>query len=480
MIKLQCINHDTEYEINNIIHLFEPYIEGEYELKSIYEEDFVVAQLIKEESVLFEKRSPIEVAASEIKAKKNRKLMLKETVYEVLYQLTGKAMPWGILTGIRPTKIVHDYQKQGVDESSLRQKFDEVYHISDAKIDLMIEVAKAEEEILSRNKEDEISIYIGIPFCPTRCVYCSFTAYSIEAKKNHVETYLDALCKEISFIAEAQKGKPIRSLYIGGGTPTSLNEAQLERLLSHIRDVFELDQIEEYTIEAGRPDTITKEKLEIMKRMDVGRISINPQTMNQKTLDTIGRHHTVEDIKEVFHMARELGHNNINMDIILGLPGEEVADVAHTLEELKKLSPENITVHTMAIKRASKLKEALREDETTYQLAQAKKIEEMLDLSQEACRSIGLKPYYMYRQKNMLGNFENVGYAKPGYECIYNVEIMEESESIIAAGAGAITKMVYQNGERIDRIANVKSLEDYITRIDEMIERKREGFIKYR
>lgn len=480
MIKLYCINHDTEYEINNIIHLFEPYIEGDYELKSIYEEGAALAQLIKEDSVIFEKKSPIEPADSELKAKRNMKLMLKEVVYEVLYQLTGKAMPWGMLTGIRPTKIVHDYQKQGKDEKSLRERFDTVYHISKPKVDLMIEVAKAEEEILCKNKQDEISIYIGIPFCPTRCVYCSFTAYAIDAKKKHVETYLDALCKEISFIAKAQKGKPIRSLYIGGGTPTSLNEAQLERLLRHIRAEFDLEEIDEYTIEAGRPDTITKEKLEIMKRMDVGRISINPQTMNQKTLDTIGRHHTVEDIKEVFKMARDLGHTNINMDIILGLPGEEVEDVAHTLEELKKLNPENITVHTMAIKRASKLKEALREDETAYQLAQAKKIEEMLDLSQEACRSIGLNPYYMYRQKNMLGNFENVGYAKPGYECIYNVEIMEESESIIAAGAGAITKMVYQNGERIDRIANVKSLEDYITRIDEMIERKREGFIKYR
>lgn len=481
MIKLKCINHDTEYEINNIIHLFEPYIEGDYELESVYEKNLATAKLIKEDNVIFEKQSPIDEADTELKAKKNMKLMLKETVYEVLYQLTGKAMPWGMLTGIRPTKIVHDYQKQGINEANLREKFDKVYHISQDKVDLMIEVAKAEEEILNKNKQDEISIYIGIPFCPTRCVYCSFTAYSLEAKKNHVETYLDALCKEISFIAEAQKGKPIRSLYIGGGTPTSLNEAQLERLLNHIQNVFALEQIEEYTIEAGRPDTITREKLEIMKRMNVGRISINPQSMNQKTLDAIGRHHTVEEIKEVFKIARELGHDNINMDIILGLPGEEVEDVAHTLEELKKLNPENITVHTMAIKRASRLKEELRKsDEMAYQLAQAKKIESMLDLSQQACRSMGLNPYYMYRQKNMLGNFENVGYAKPDYECIYNVEIMEESESIIAAGAGAITKMVYQNGERIDRIANVKSLEDYITRIDEMIERKREGFMKYR
>ncbi|MEG0085831.1 MAG: coproporphyrinogen dehydrogenase HemZ [Niameybacter sp.] len=476
MINLTCINHDTEFEINNIIHLFEPYIEGEYAVQSILEGNQAIAKLLKEESTLFTCERQIESANNEIKAKRNRKLVLKEVVYDVLYQLTGKAMPWGMLTGIRPTKIVHDYQKQGMSEEALRTRLKDVYRISDAKINLMMEVAKAEEEILEKNQKDEISLYIGIPFCPTRCVYCSFTAYAIEAKKNYVESYLDALCKEITFIADAKKDYPIRSLYIGGGTPTSLNEVQLERLLKHIKASFNLENIGEYTIEAGRPDTITRQKLEIMKAMDVGRISINPQTMNQKTLDTIGRHHTVEDIKEVFQMARELGHNNINMDIILGLPGESVVDVRHTLEELKLLNPENITVHTMAIKRASKLKEH-QED---YQLAEATKIEQMLDISQRACRGMGLQPYYMYRQKNMLGNFENVGYAKPGYECVYNVEIMEESESIIAAGAGAITKMVYQNGERIDRIANVKSLEDYIGRIDEMIERKREGFEKYK
>nr|WP_307992331.1 coproporphyrinogen dehydrogenase HemZ [uncultured Niameybacter sp.] len=476
MINLTCIGHDTEFEIGNIIHLFEPYIEGDYSLESRLEEGLAIGRIIKEESVIFEYEKEVEYAKDPIKLKKSCKLALKEAAYHVLYQLSGKSMPWGILTGIRPTKIVHEYQKQGMSEEALRIRLKEVYRISDEKVNLMMEVAKAEEDILKENKEDEISLYIGIPFCPTRCVYCSFTAYSIEAKKNYVESYLDALCKEISFVAEAKKGNPIRSLYIGGGTPTSLNEAQLERLLKHIKASFNLEDIGEYTIEAGRPDTITKEKLEIMKAMDVGRISINPQTMNQKTLDAIGRHHTVEDIKEVFKMARELGHTNINMDIILGLPGEEVEDVKHTLEELKLLSPENITVHTMAIKRASKLKE----QQDTYELAEAAKIEEMLELSQRACREMGLSPYYMYRQKNMLGNFENVGYAKPGYECVYNVEIMEESESIIAAGAGAITKMVYQNGERIDRIANVKNLEDYIGRIDEMIERKREGFEKYR
>ena len=247
-------------------------------------------------------------------------------------------------------------------------------------------------------------------------------------------------------------------------------------MLDHVEKSFDLSRIEEYTIEAGRPDTITPEKLRIMKEKNVGRISINPQSMNQSTLDTIGRGHTVEDIKEIFHIARELGQDNINMDIILGLPGEQPEDVAYTLSELQKLAPDNITVHTMAIKKASKLKEKQEE----YQLAEAKKIEEMLLLCEKAMSEMKLEPYYMYRQKNMLGNFENVGYASAGKECVYNIEIMEEKESIIAMGAGAITKMVYQNGERIDRVPNVKSLEDYISRIDEMIERKKEGFEKYK
>lgn len=475
MMKLLCVNHDTEYEINNIIHLFQPYIPGDYTLESIYKDGYAISRLMQEDEMLQESEAEVEQSEDEHTQKKHMKLMLKATAYAVLSRVSEKKMPWGVLTGIRPTKIVHDYLHHGLSHAQIEDRLLNVYQISPEKVKLMMDVAAAEEQILDANKPGEINIYIGIPFCPTRCVYCSFTAYSLEAKKKHVESYLDALCKEISFIATAQKDHPIRSLYIGGGTPTSLNEAQLERLLKHIEAEFDLSAISEYTIEAGRPDTITAEKLEIMKRMGVGRISINPQSMNQKTLDTIGRHHSVEEIREVFQMARDLGHDNINMDIILGLPGEMPSDVAYTLAEIKKLNPENITVHTLAIKKTSKLKETQSE----YELVEVDKIQTMLRLCEEVCEDMGLKPYYMYRQKNMLGNFENVGYAKPGYECVYNVEIMEEKQSIIAAGAGAITKMVYQNGERIDRVPNVKSLEDYIGRIDEMIERKREGFKKY-
>lgn len=479
MIELLCEGYEASYELSNIINLFLPYIKEPLILQAIYEEEKAVARLKQEEAVLYEQVYPVDLLEDVIKDKKNIKEALKKAAYDVLVAYTGKTMPWGILTGIRPTKLVHEAIKEGLDDTAIDAYLESAYKVSPNKRILMREVAKQELAILEKNEPGEVSVYIGIPFCPTRCVYCSFTAYSLEQKQKEVEPYLEALFKEITFVAESKKAKKIRSLYIGGGTPTSLNENQLERLLSHVEESFDLSQIEEYTLEAGRPDTITAEKLRIMKVHGVGRISINPQSMNQKTLDAIGRRHSVEDIKEVFRTAREIGHDNINMDMILGLPGETLEDVAYTLAELKKLGPENITVHTMAIKRASRLKEALTSGEASIHLTEGEKIQEMLNLCEKEIGDMGLYPYYMYRQKNMLGNFENVGYAKPGTEGIYNIEIMEEAESIIALGAGAITKMVYQNGERIDRIPNVKSLKDYIERIDEMIERKREGFEKY-
>ncbi|MDF2612839.1 MAG: Coproporphyrinogen dehydrogenase [Clostridia bacterium] len=475
VIELKCEGHTAEYELTNVVNLFVPYINDSYKLEVCYRDETAQVRLCLNQSVVITNRQQVQESRNEVVQKKNLKETLKRMVYEVLSELTGRHMPWGILTGIRPTKIVHDFLRQGLKEEAIARLLKKDYKISDDKIRLMIEVAKRELDVLSQNKKDEMSIYIGIPFCPTRCVYCSFTAYSLEKKADRVDHYLEALCKEIDYVAEAKKGLPIRSLYIGGGTPTSLNEAQLLKLLSHIKVRFDLSAIEEYTVEAGRPDTITKEKLIIMKQMNVNRISINPQTMNQKTLDVIGRQHTAEDIRKIFSLAREAGHHNINMDMIVGLPNESVYDVENTLIELSKLNPENITVHTMAVKRASRLKE----EQGEYQLTEAESIEQMLGLCQKHIGAMGLRPYYMYRQKNMLGNFENVGYARPGKECIYNIEIMEEKESIIALGAGAITKVVYQNGERIDRIANVKSLEDYISRIDEMIERKKQGFEKY-
>ncbi|MBQ7085756.1 MAG: coproporphyrinogen dehydrogenase HemZ, partial [Anaerotignum sp.] len=261
------------------------------------------------------------------------------------------------------------------------------------------------------------------------------------------------------------------NIYIGGGTPTSLNEAQLERLLQKVEELFHPDETMEYTVEAGRPDTITREKLRLMKEYRVNRISINPQTMNDKTLMAVGRKHSVDDIRRVFREAREEGHENINMDLILGLPGENAEDVRNTMEEIMKLEPDNVTVHTLAVKRASRLREELDQHDMTT----ADTLEAMLDIAADYAEKMGMEPYYMYRQKNMVGNFENVGYCHPGKEGVYNVQIMEEKQTILAAGAGASTKTVDPETDRIERVFNVKSIEDYIGRIDEMIERKRTG-----
>ncbi|WP_054742831.1 coproporphyrinogen dehydrogenase HemZ [Cellulosilyticum ruminicola] len=431
MIELKCVGHLAEYEITNVINLFEPYTNKDYKLEAIFDSPVATAILFEGDKEIFRAAFTVTVTEDELKNKKIMKQGLKKAVYKVLNLATGKEMPWGSLTGIRPTKLVHEQFKHNRSDEEIARYMQEEYFVTSGKCDMMIKVAKAEREILAKNKPEEVSLYIGIPFCPTRCVYCSFTAYSLKVKGNLVDAYLEALCKEITAVAQMKKDATIRSLYIGGGTPTSLNEQQLECLLKHVAASFDLSQIEEYTIEAGRPDTITKDKLRIMKEQGVSRISINPQSMRQKTLDVIGRAHSAEDIKRVFNEARELGHTEINMDMILGLPGETVEDVAYTLEELGKLGPENITVHTMAIKRASRLREELRESEGNVILTQGEVIQQMLNLCEEKMVQLGLEPYYMYRQKNMLGNFENVGYAKPGTECVYNIEIMEEKQSIM-------------------------------------------------
>ena len=315
---------------------------------------------------------------------------------------------------------------------------------------------------MAGNEKTDVSLYIGIPFCPTRCLYCSFTAYPLKQYEKRVDEYLDAMFKEMKYLAEYAQNFHLKNIYIGGGTPTSLTEEQLERLLQKVQELFAPTE---------DMDTITKEKLRLMKVYGVNRISINPQTMNEETLKRIGRRHTVEDIRRVFWEAREVGHDNINMDLILGLPEETPEDVRQTMEEIIALEPDNVTVHTLAVKRASRLKEQF----DLYTMTTAEVLEEMLEIAADYAERMGLEPYYMYRQKNMVGNFENVGYCKPGKEGVYNIQIMEEKQTILAAGAGASTKTVDPSTDRIERVFNVKSIEDYIGRIDEMIERKRQG-----
>ena len=408
--------------------------------------------------------------------RKETKNTLKQNLYALLKEGTDRELPWGTLTGIRPTKIPMKLIEEGQTDAEIFRYMKETYFATDEKIQLSIDIAKRERELLSKiDYENGYSLYIGIPFCPSTCLYCSFTSYPLSMWKNRVDEYLDALEKEIVFTATKFYHKKLNSIYIGGGTPTTLNAQQLDRLIRKIKCSFDLQHCVEFTIEAGRPDSITKEKLEVLKKHGiVDRISINPQTMKQETLDLIGRHHTVEQIKESFAIAREVGFDNINMDLIMGLPGENFEDVRNTMEELKKMEPENITIHSLAIKRAARLN--MFKD--NYKDMQMINTQEHMDLCAEYCKEMGLLPYYLYRQKGMAGNMENVGYAKEGKAGVYNILIMEEKQTIVALGAGASTKKVYPDGV-IERCENVKDVGHYIARIDEMIDRKRKFFEGY-
>ncbi|MBQ8591876.1 MAG: coproporphyrinogen dehydrogenase HemZ, partial [Lachnospiraceae bacterium] len=391
----------------------------------------------------------------------------KAFLYTSLCEHTGKKLPWGNLTGIRPTKIAMGMLEEGKEESEIRTFLQNTHFVSDEKVDLSIEIAKREKQLLSQiHYADGYSLYIGIPFCPTTCLYCSFTSYPICAWESRVGDYLTALEKEIDYVKEAYADKILDSIYIGGGTPTTLTAEQLDRLLSKVRESFDFTEVKEFTVEAGRADSITRDKLRVMKKHGITRISVNPQTMKEETLKLIGRRHTVEQVKEAFVMAREEGFTNINMDLILGLPEETKADVNHTLEEVKKLHPDSITVHSLAIKRASKMSQWIIENG----ISTLHNTDETMKLAAKAAADMDMLPYYLYRQKNMSGNFENVGYAKEGNFGIYNILIMEEVQTIVALGAGSITKRVFPDG-RIERCDNVKDVALYIEKIDEMIER---------
>ena len=412
--------------------------------------------------------------------RKETKNSLKRTLYQLLSEYTGVELPWGNLTGIRPTKIPMALLEEGKSEEEIARYMKETYFTSDEKIKLSIEIAERELELLHKlDYEDGYSLYIGIPFCPTTCLYCSFTSYSMSAWKNRMDDYLSALEKELDYTAVKFAHKKLNSIYIGGGTPTTLNPKQLDRLIRKIKCSFDLSDLVEFTVEAGRPDSITKEKLMVLRNHDISRISINPQTMKQETLDLIGRHHTVQQTIDSFYLARELGFDNINMDLIVGLPGESLSDVADTMEVIRKLSPDNLTVHSLAIKRAARLN-IQRE---RYQDFEIVNTADHIALTSKVAEEMGLSPYYLYRQKNMAGNFENVGYAAPGKAGVYNVLIMEEKQSIVACGAGASTKRVWvqpnpDGTHRIERAENVKDVAQYIARIDEMIERKSRLFMK--
>lgn len=398
---------------------------------------------------------------------------LKRMMYRSLRKLTGRELPWGTLTGVRPTKLVYSMLEEKRTEEEITRLLFREYYVSERKSRLAVKVAENEMRLLKQvDYSKGYSLYAGIPFCPTTCLYCSFTSYPLHSWRDKVDSYVDAMTGELKFIAELMKDRKPDTFYMGGGTPTTLEPGQMDRVLSCLEENYDFSGLKEYTVEAGRPDSISREKLMVLKKHGVNRISINPQTMNEDTLRLIGRQHSVEQVRQAYYLARECGFENINMDLIVGLPGEDGEAVRRTLEEIKKLYPDSLTVHSLAIKRASRLN-ILWEEYKDYSRINT---DDIINMTADYAAAMGMEPYYLYRQKNMAGNFENVGYARPGKEGLYNILIMEEKQTIMAAGAGASTKVVFPEENRIERIENVKDVRTYIENIDEMIDRKRRFF----
>ena len=467
MISLLLEDMTFEQDIRELLMAFYP------EEKYIYTDEDVFLSLllskdntdyhikIKSENNVLEFSSPLR------DTKFDTKNDLKRNIYINLLNLGNKKLPWGTLTGIRPTKIVMEMLENDMSLEDIKKHLKEVYLVSDKRIKLCTDTAKNEFNILKKiDYKNGYSLYIGIPFCPTRCLYCSFTSYSIAQWKKDTDTYVEALCKELLAVSKMYEGKKLQTIYMGGGTPTSLEGYQLSKILNVVKTNFDLSNLLELTVEAGRPDSITREKLEALKDVGVDRISINPQTMQQKTLDLIGRHHSIEDIYESYKLARDVGFENINMDFIIGLNGETLEDVIDSFTKVRTFAPESVTIHSLALKRAARLN-----TENKREIMDNDLILSMINTATDTCADLGLEPYYLYRQKNMAGNLENIGFSKPGKECLYNILIMEEKQTIIACGAGTSSKIVFGDG-RIERIENVKDPKLYIERLDEMIMRK--------
>lgn len=377
---------------------------------------------------------------------------------------------WGVMCGIRPAKNARELKDEGFSDEQIRQIFKNVYEVSDEKTELALEVAKNEQFLLENIGKNSISLYIGIPFCPTRCVYCSFVSTDIRVSGKYMSEFVEKLLLEIDKTAEIinKSGVYVENIYIGGGTPTTLSANDFEKIFNRLYSKINLEKVIEFTVEAGRPDTITEEKLWVLKKFGVNRISINPQTMNDITLNKIGRSHSVEMIHRAYSLAKKTGFEIINMDLIAGLMDETPDMFKYSLDEVIKLNPENITVHSLCIKRAADYRHIKKE------LTKGEDMKKMLDYTQKRMKEEGYAPYYMYRQKNSSGNFENVGYAKQGTMSTYNVNIMEEKQTIIALGGGGSSKIILN--DRIERVFNFKDPLEYINRFDEILYKKDEIF----
>ena len=399
----------------------------------------------------------------------DNELVSAQLLYKLLCDFTGLTQPWGILTGVRPVKLLRRLAEGSSEEQAVK-KFEKDFFVSNEKIALSRETEHNERKILELSKPESFSLYVGIPFCPSRCSYCSFVMASIERAEKLIEPYTKLLCEEIKQTAEiANKlGLRLETVYFGGGTPTTLSAEQLDTVLGTVNNSFDMSTCREFTVEAGRPDTIDIAKLFALKENKVDRISINPQTVNDEVLKTIGRKHTAQQFFDAFELARKCGFDNINTDLIAGLPTDTPESFKNSLDSIVRLNAECITVHTLCMKRASRL----TTEGVTLDLQQARDAREMLAYTQNILGQNEYIPYYMYRQSRMVGNLENVGWSKKGFESLYNVYVMDETHTILACGSGGVTKLKRNNPDYLERIFNFKYPYEYIDRFDELIQRK--------
>lgn len=480
-MKLCNIGHTFDYEMEKLIRLFLPFEKIEVLHTVQCDTKYAVCEVAKSGSDITARvKLVLENGETEFSAVVDREITdtKKETQHELgrqlfycFSELTGYRPDWGILTGVRPAKLFSRYcNDYGNDyaEKFFKTKF----LVSESKLDLCKQSVAGEESIVKLSKDNSFSLYLSVPFCPSRCSYCSFVSHSIEKAQDIIPQYVDLLCRELEITAEIAKnlGLRLETVYMGGGTPTTLSAEQLNRVLGTVNQHFDMSTVREFTVEAGRPDTITEEKLLAIKHNGVTRISINPQTMNDSVLECIGRKHTARDTVQAFGLARRIGFDNINMDLIAGLPTDNFESFQSTIDEILKLDPESVTVHSLSMKRASTLNTSGQHGE----IESGAEASRMVNYARDILTENNILPYYMYRQSKTVGNLENVGYAKSGFEGLYNVYIMDETHTILACGASAVTKLKDNGQKNIKRIFNFKYPYEYIKAFDEQISRKTE------
>ncbi len=464
---LKVINHPFSFDMKNLCTIFFPY----EKIREEGDSDIVVCTQKTDNTLLVNARVYDKFIEKKYVLKENddEAIAMSVLLYNALSELMDYRPPWGILFGVRPAKLMHRICEQ-YGEDGAKNYFTDKFLASPQKTALALEVMENENKVISLSTDKSFSLYISIPFCPTRCSYCSFVSHSIERTKKLIEPYVRLLCKELEETAEIAEKLDLRleTIYFGGGTPTTLSAEQLTMLFDTIRNNFDLSSLREYTVEAGRPDTVTEEKLLALKNADVSRISINPQSFNDEVLREIGRRHTARQTLDAFELARNIGFDNINMDLIAGLPRDSISSFKNSIDTAVKLNAESVTVHTLALKSSSYMVTRDMTFDLTDRLATA----QMVDYSNSALFSKGYYPYYMYRQSKSLGNLENVGWCRDNKDCLYNVYMMDETHSVFAVGAGAVTRLKNPHTLHIDRIYNYKYPYEYIDNFDEILNRK--------